>query len=124
MASGSTEMRLLVAFEDEYRAYQGAISSAIQVLRPGVKVESIGADALTEGLARFAPQAVICSRPEGRAPAGRVAWIELPPEPGQTACARLGDSRFELDNPSLEKVLEVVDRAELLLRNNAKSHLS
>ena len=117
-------MRLLVAFEDEYRAYQGAISSAIQVLRPGVEVETIGADALMEGLAGFTPQAVICSRPEGPVPAGRVAWIELPPEPDQTARARLGDRHFELDNPSLEKVLEVVDEAELLLRTNTKSNLS
>ncbi|QIN81224.1 hypothetical protein GBA63_00275 [Rubrobacter tropicus] len=117
-------MRLLVAFEEEYRAYQGAISSAIQVLRPGVEVEATGADALKEGLDRFAPQAVICSRPEGPDPDGRVAWIELPPEPDRTAVARLGDHRFELDNPSLETVLEVVDRAELLFRSDAKSPLT
>lgn len=117
-------MRLLVAFEDEYHAYQGAISSAIQVLRPCLEVETIGIDALTDGLSRFAPQAVICSRPEGSDLAGRVAWIELPPEPDRTAVARLGDRRFELDNPSLERVLELVDEAELLLRNNTTSHLT
>lgn len=117
-------MRLLVAFEDEYRAYQGAIASAIQVLRPGMEVKTTETDALKEELSRFAPQAVICSRPEGSDPNGRVAWIELPPEPNRTAVARLGDHRFELDNPSLETVLQVVDKAELLLRNDTKCPLT
>jgi hypothetical protein len=117
-------MRLLVAFEDEYRAYQGAISSAIQVLRPGVEVKTTGIDALTAGLAGFSPQAVICSLPEGPDPDGRVAWIELPPEPDRTAVARLGDRHIELENPSLESVLEVVDKAELLLRDDTKSSLA
>lgn len=115
-------MRLLVAFEDEYRAYQGAISSAIRVLRPGVEVEAGGIGTLTEKLARFAPQAVICSRPEGPGPADRVAWIELPPEPDRKARVRLGERRFEMENPSLERVLEVIDEAEIL-RNNTKSTL-
>ena len=114
-------MRLLVAFEEEYRAYQGAISSAIQVLRPGVQVQTTDIDSLKETLAHFAPHAVICSRPEGLEPDGRVAWIELPPEPDRTAVARLGDRRFELDNPSLETVLEVVDEAERLFKNGTKS---
>ena len=123
MAGGPTELRLLVAFEEKYRAFQGAISSAIQVLRPSVRVETSGIEILTEELARFAPQAVICSLPEGSDLAGRVAWIELPPEPDRAARVRLGDRRFEMDNPSLESVLEVVDKAELLLRNNSNLFL-
>ena len=116
-------MRLLVAFEEKYRAFQGAISSAIQVLRPSVRVETGGIEILAEELARFAPQAVICSLPEGSDLAERVAWIELPPEPDRAARVRLGDRRFEMDNPSLEGVLEVVDKAELLLRNNSNLFL-
>jgi hypothetical protein len=117
-------MRLLVAFEDEYRAYQGAISSAIQVLRPGVEVQTAGTDALKEELIRFAPQAVICSRPEGPDRDDRVSWIELPPEPDRMAVARLGDRIFELDNPSLETVLKIIDEAKLLLHNDTKSSLT
>lgn len=117
-------MRLLVAFEDEYRAYQGAISSAIQVLRPGVQVQTTDVDFLKEALVRFAPHAVICSRPEGPEPGGRTAWIELPPEPDRTAVARLGGRRFELDNPSLETVLEIVDEAERLFSNDTKTSSS
>ena len=116
-------MRLLVAFEEKYRAYQGAIADAIQVLRPSVRVETSEIEILTEELARFAPQAVICSLPEGQDLAERVAWIELPPEPDRAARVRLGDRRFEMDNPSLESVLEVIDKAELLLRNNSNLFL-
>src|SRR3712207_3030131 len=102
-------MRLLVAFEEKYRAYQGAIASAIAILRPSVEMETGEISILTEELARFAPQAVICSLPEGPDPGERVAWVELPPESDRAARVRLGDRRFETDNPSLEEVLEVID---------------
>lgn len=114
--SGRTNLRVLVAFEDEYRAYRGAISTAVQDLRPRVRVEMSGTDALPRELARFDPQAVICTRPEGPETADRVAWIELPLEPDRTARARLADRRFDLANPSLQKILEIIDDAERLLR--------
>ena len=113
--SKSGDMRLLVAFEDEYRAYGGAIASALQVLRPCIRVETTGTEGLRRELARFEPQAVICSHPEGVQTDGRIAWVELPPEPDQTAHARLGDRTFELENPSLEKMLELIDEAERLI---------
>ena len=122
-AKRPTDMRLLVAFEDEYRAYRSAISSAIEALRPRVQIETTGTDILDEELARFAPQAVICSRPEGTDTKGRIAWVELPPEPDQTACTRLGERRYEMDNPSLESMLELVDEAVRLLKTNARTPL-
>jgi hypothetical protein len=62
--------------------WAGAISYAIQVLRPSVEVKTSGIDILTEELTRFAPQAVVvCSLPEGPESAEGVAWIELPPNP-------------------------------------------
>ena len=115
MASGPTELRLLVAFEDAYLAYRGAISTAIQDLRPRVRVKTSGTHDLRQELARFDPQAVVSSSPEGPNSGCRIAWIELPLEPGQTARARLGDLRSELNNPSLCKVLELIDEAERLL---------
>lgn len=115
VASKPGDMRLLVAFEDEYRAYGGAIASAFQVLRPCMRVKISGTDTLPRELARFAPQAVICSHPEGAVTDGRIAWVELPPEPDQTGRARLGDRSFEVRNPSLEKMLELIDEAERLV---------
>jgi hypothetical protein len=109
-------MRLLVAFASDYRAYGGAISSAIRVLRPHIQVESVGTDSLPGELARFAPQIVICSHPEGPDKGDRIAWIELPPESADVGHARLGDRRFEIQNPSLEKMLELIDEAQSLIR--------
>ena len=114
VAGGHGGMRLLVAFEDEYRAYGGAIASALQVLRPHIRVEAVGTDSLSGELARFAPQAVICSRSEGPETGGRVAWVEIPSEPDRISHARLGDRRLNIQNPSLEKVLELIDEAERL----------
>lgn len=121
MASGPNDIRLLVAFEDEYRAYRGAISSAIGDLRPGVRVETSCTDDLPGRLDRLRPQVVICSLPEGPDTADRASWVELPPEPGRTVRVRLGDRRFELTNPSLWKMLEIVDEAGRLLGRNAES---
>ena len=118
MASGQTELRLLVAFEDEYLAYRGAISAAIRQLRPRVRVKASDTDVLRRELALFAPQAVISSGPEAPDARGRIAWVELPVEPDRTAWARLGDRHLELSNPSLGKVLEMVDEAERLLRTD------
>ena len=115
VASRPAGMRLLIAFEEQYRAYGGAISSAIRALRPGIEVESTGTDAIPQELARFAPQAVISSSPEGPDEGGRVAWIELPPEPDETAHARLGDRRFALENPSLDTMIELIDEAKRLI---------
>lgn len=115
LAGKPGQIRLLIAFEDEYRAYGGAISSAIQVLRPGVRVETVGVASLPRELSRLAPQVVISSRPEGPDPGGRVAWIELPPEPERTSHARLGDRRFDLENPSLDRIVELVDEVERLV---------
>ena len=115
VASKPGDMRLLVAFEDEYRAYGGAIASALQILRPRIDVEEVGACSLSRELARFAPQVVICSRPEGDETSARVAWIQVPPEPDQTAHVRVGARRFELQNPTLERMLELIDEAEGLV---------
>lgn len=115
VADNPTGMRLLIAFDDEYRAYGGAISSAIEALRPGLAVETTGADAIAEALLRFDPQTVISTRPEGPYSGNRVAWIELPPEPDRTAHARLRGRRLDLDNPSLVRVIELLDEAVRLL---------
>ena len=112
---GQTNLRVLVAFEDEYRAYRGAISTAVQDLRPRVCVEASGTDTLPRELARFEPQAVICTLPEGPETDDRIAWIELPLEPDRTARARLAHRRFDLANPALQTILEIIDDAQSLL---------
>lgn len=126
LQGGLIEIRLLVAFGDSYRAYRGAISAALQTLRPLTEVETAGTDALGEALVSFDPQVVISSRPEATANlTDRVtAWVELPMEPDAPGQVRMGERHFELWNAGLEQLLEVIDEAERLLRANAEARRS
>jgi hypothetical protein len=108
-------MRILVAFEDEYRAYRDVIATVIQVLRPRARVETAGLDALGEETERFDPQLVICSRPSAVDPGGRPAWVELPLHPTRPARVCVGGHYSESSNPTLEVLLRVVDEVEELL---------
>ena len=108
-------MRVLIAFEDEYRSYRDAIASAISVHRPRVEVAAAGVVALKDEMVRFDPHLVVCSRPNAVDPNGRPAWFELPPDPGRLAVIWLDGQRSEVANPALEKLLSVVDETERLI---------
>ena len=55
-------IRVLVAFEDQYRAYREVIGAAIRVLRPQVDVTTTGLDDLEAEVARLDPLVVMCSQ--------------------------------------------------------------
>ena len=74
---GGVEIRILVAFDDEYRAFREAIAQALRVLRPGDEVEAADLGSIDERVARFDPHMVIASLPNAFDPGGRVAWVEL-----------------------------------------------
>ena len=46
-------MRILVCFQDNYRAYRDVIASGIRILRPHAEVETADADALEEERTRL-----------------------------------------------------------------------
>jgi hypothetical protein len=104
--------RILIAFEDEYRAYREAIAAAIRVLRPRAQVETAGLDALAEEVERLDPHLVICSRPNTVDPRGRPAWVELPIDPTRPARVCVGGRYSERTNPTMEVLLGVVDEVE------------
>jgi hypothetical protein len=105
-------MRILVVFEDEYRAYRGVIAAAIRILRPRAEVETAGLDALGEEIERFDPQLVICTRPNAVAPDDRPAWVELALEPTRPARVYVGGHYSESTKPTLEVLLRIVDEVE------------
>jgi hypothetical protein len=111
-------MRVLVAFEDVYRSYQGVIAAAIRVLRPHAEVETATLEALGEVLERFDPELVICSRPNTADPAGRIAWVELSIESTRPSKICVGGRYSESTNPTLEVLLAVIDEVEELIRTN------
>ena len=108
-------MRVLVAFEDDYRAYREVIAAGIRVLRPRAEVRTVNADALQEEVKRFKPQVVICDRREVADPNDVPAWIELSLDPVRPSRIRVGGRRWESTNPTLDVLLGVFDKVEELI---------
>ena len=57
---------------------------------------------------------VVCGSPVPADPGDAAAWVELPVESGRPARIRVGGSRRESVNLSLEGLLAIVDEAEEL----------
>jgi hypothetical protein len=117
-ATRAVEIRILVALEEEYRAYREVIAAGIRLLRPHIEVATSGLDALEEEIARFNPHVVICSLPATVSTGDRVAWVELSLDPDRPTVVRIGGRYSERNNPDLEALLKVVDEAEQLLRGS------
>jgi hypothetical protein len=56
-------MRVLVAFEADYRIYQNAIAGILRELRPHLEVAEAVLGGLKEEVARLVPDLVICDQP-------------------------------------------------------------
>jgi len=113
---------VLIAIEDEYRAYREVIAAGLEALRPGTEVAAVGLDQLDAELARFDPEVVVCSRPGSLAEAGgRLAWIELSLDTSRPTRVSLGGRRSEATNPALETLLAVIDEAEGLPRTRGST---
>lgn len=113
-------MRILVAFEDEYRAFRDAISDALKVLRPGDEVEAAGLAALGERVAPFDPHMVVASVPNVFDPGGREAWVELSPEPGLPSRVCVGGRRRVVLNPSIGDLVSFAEETEALVRDQQR----
>jgi hypothetical protein len=111
-------MRVLVAFEEDYRIYQDVIAASVRLLRPRVKVESAELGALGDYIERFDPQLVISTHPNSVDPGGRPAWVELSLETFQPAKVCVGGRYSERTNPTLDMLLGVIDEVEELLVTN------
>jgi F420-dependent methylenetetrahydromethanopterin dehydrogenase len=110
--------RVLVALEDDYRAYREVIAAGIRMLRPHVEVDTSTLEALRERIERFDPHLVICSQPNTVDPGGRPAWIMLSLDTRQPSTICVGGHYSELTNPTLEVLLGVIDEVEELLQTN------
>jgi hypothetical protein len=101
-------IRVLVAFEDQYRSYREVIAAAIRVLRPQVEVSTTDLDGLEAQVARLNPRVVISSQevPTGLRPG--VTWFEVPLEVGPWT------------QPTMETLLEAIDAAENLPTRSPK----
>jgi hypothetical protein len=111
-------MRVLLAFDQEYRVYMAAIADAILTFRSHVEVAITNTDELEAEVERFNPQLVICSSPIPSNPVDPqlIASIELSPDPNQPSRFRVGERHWESTNPMLGETLSVVDETNLLYR--------
>ena len=108
--------RILVAYEEEYRAYREAIAAGVRLLRPRAEVRAAAPAELEAELERFAPHVVVCGVRGRQDPGDVVAWVGLPPEVGRPARVRVGEGRREEAGLTLEGLLGIVDEAEALVR--------
>jgi hypothetical protein len=113
-------MRVLLAFEDEYRAYMEAMAVALRTFRSNVEVALTDGRNLDAEVARFDPQLLISSPPVPENPVDEevVARIELSPEPTQASRFRVGERRWETTNPTLGEILPVVEEAKRHFRTS------
>ncbi len=107
-------MRVLVALDDEHRAYREVIAAGIRILRPRADVATATPAEIEGEIESFDPQVVVCGRPGIADPGGVPAWVELPVEPGRPARIRAGGSRRTSVNLELEGLLAIIDEAEEL----------
>lgn len=113
---GSGRIRALVAFEDEYRTYRAVIATAINILRPHIEVMVARPTAVHDQIRCFAPQVVISSRPKATSGTEVPAWIELSLDPARRSNVCVGARQVEMLNPTLDRLLAVIDQAEELAR--------
>ena len=118
-------MRVLLAFEEEYRVYMSAMEVAIRQFRPEVEVQTAAAadaEQLEAEVERFEPHLVICSAPIPDNPVeDRIARIELSPEPSEPSRFRVGERSWECTNPTLSEILPVIEETKKLLRSTSQA---
>src|SRR4028118_1571293 len=117
MLSGEAEVirvRVLVAFEDTYRAYGDAIVRAIRNTYPRLEVLAVPeVRELEAEVALFDPHLVITSRSSYPAPLasrrGRLSRVKLSVDPNQPSLLCVDGQHRESLNPSPEGVAAVVE---------------
>ena len=104
-----TKIRIIVAFEDEFHAYQGTLAAAIRILRPDSEVVTAVLKELGGVAKRFGPDIVIGGRFKDAEVEGVPAWIRLSLDPSQATTVRVEGKYSEMINPTLDKLLVVIE---------------
>ena len=117
---GSADTRILVALEDEYRAYREVLAAGIQAMRHGAEVVTTVTSSLKEEVARFDPQVIICDGPSILSVGDAATWVKLSLDPSRPTVVHLGGHRFEQSNPTFDALLAIIDEAGGLESEEAK----
>jgi hypothetical protein len=114
------KIKILISFENEYHIYQGIIAATIRILRPHAEVDTVGLEALGEKVERFGPQVVISSLSRIANSDDVSAWIQLSIDPAQPTKIYAGKRCSEMFNPTLDKLLPVIDGSEPIRRDERR----
>ena|SRR5215210_5470165 len=113
----------MVSFENQFHAYQGALAAAIRILRPEAKVMTVEPGKMSRETKRFGPDVVIASLPEQANTEGVSAWVELSLDPSQASKVNVNGDRSEIVNPTLDKLLVIIDKAaQIQQRETVSEH--
>ena len=106
-------IRILLAFEEDYRSYRGVIAATIRVLRPHVEVSTTDPEGLEREVARLRPQLIVSSRPKTTVGSPTMAWIRVASDkPTQPSEVWLGQDRWETADPLMKTITQTVDSIE------------
>ncbi len=108
-------MRILICYEESYRAYGDALERAIGGLRPEADVAACRLAEMGEQVESFDAHLVVSSGPNTVDPGGRAAWYRLSPEIDEPSEAYLGGQRWRRVNPPLDELLWFIDEVEALV---------
>ena len=108
-------MRVLVAFEDEYRVYGAAIAGAVRRAHPTDEVVTAEIGELEREVRRFEPHLIISSLPIPTDSGRWFSWVCLSPDPTRPSEICVEGNRRQSLNPSLGEVLSVLEETKRLL---------
>jgi hypothetical protein len=111
-----TRIKILIAFENEFRAYRQTLAATIGILRPDAEVITAEAHEIREVVGRYGPEIVICSLPNDDTLTCVRAWIELSLDPIQPTKVRMDGEYSEIINPTLDALLVIIEEVEQFVR--------
>lgn len=108
-----SDIRILLALEEDYRSYREVIAAAIRVLLPHVEVATTDLEGLEREVARLRPQLIVSSRPKTTFRSPTMAWIKVASDkPTQPSEVWLGQDRRETADPVMKTITQTVDSIE------------
>ncbi len=106
-------MRILLAFEEDYRSYREVIAATIRVLRPHVEVSTTDPEGLEREVARLRPQLIVSCRPKATFRPPTMAWIKVASDkPTQPSEVWFGQDRWETVDPVIKTITQTIDSIE------------
>jgi hypothetical protein len=106
------EIKIVITFEDTFRAYQGALAAAIQILRPEVEVKTVELEDLRGMVEKFEPDIVIGSEFNEDDVRGVPGWVGLSLDPTMSTTVSVCGHYSEIVNPTLDKLLAIIEEVE------------